>query len=393
MNVLFIGQIIPDDVLHAHYQILRNLDDNASNAFYNALLNGLAANGDAVEATSIVRDEIGTSGLTSTSKIKFTFVKYDQNLLLRSIKTSFRAIKTTILWRGRNKKGPSYALFNCLRISQSLGSLLVCKVLNIPTIAVVTDVPGYRVKQRKRRFAALASDRIGQWMLKRYDGYVLLSEEMAKVIRIPKARYCVIEGIYSPPAMVLSDVTIPRDERYTIMYAGALMEQYNIMNLVRAVRDLSDENVRLHIYGEGELVEEITAFSKADHRIVYRGVVPREEIILEERKASLLVNPRRSTEEYTRYSFPSKNIEYMASGTPVLFTKLPSMPREYDEYVNFMEREDTQGIKEAIIKVMRTDQSMLKEKAEKARDFILSKKSPILQAQKVHSLLNNLERM
>ena len=37
------------------------------------------------------------------------------------------------------------------------------------------------------------------------------------------------------------------------------------------------------------------------------------KIVKEEKKSTLLVNPRFTNEEYTKYSFPSKNMEYMAS--------------------------------------------------------------------------------
>ena len=59
----------------------------------------------------------------------------------------------------------------------------------------------------------------------------------------------------------------------------------------------------------------------------------RKQGVAEELKATLLVNPRPTTEEFTIYSFPSKNMEYMASGTPLLTTKLPGMPEEYHQYV------------------------------------------------------------
>ena len=75
--------------------------------------------------------------------------------------------------------------------------------------------------------------------------------------------------------------------------------------------------------------------------------------------ATLLINPRFSNEEYTKYSFPSKNMEYMASGTPILTTKLPGMPKEYYEYIYLFEEESIEGMKnkmsmKAIEKISKT---------------------------------------
>ena len=52
-----------------------------------------------------------------------------------------------------------------------------------------------------------------------------------------------------------------------------------------------------------------------------------------QQQATLLVNPRKGHEEYTKYSFPSKTMEYMASGTPTIMYKLPGLPIEYEEYL------------------------------------------------------------
>ena len=56
------------------------------------------------------------------------------------------------------------------------------------------------------------------------------------------------------------------------------------------------------------------------------GCVTNDEIVRLQCEATLLVNPRPSDKEFCKYSFPSKTIEYMASGTPVLMTKLPGVP-------------------------------------------------------------------
>ena len=38
------------------------------------------------------------------------------------------------------------------------------------------------------------------------------------------------------------------------------------------------------------------------------------------------VNPRQNNEEFTKYSFPSKTMEYLASGVPVVAYKLDGIP-------------------------------------------------------------------
>ena len=45
------------------------------------------------------------------------------------------------------------------------------------------------------------------------------------------------------------------------------------------------------------------------------------------------MNPRSADAEYTKYSFPSKTIEYLATGVPVVMNRLPGIPEEYEYFV------------------------------------------------------------
>ena len=59
---------------------------------------------------------------------------------------------------------------------------------------------------------------------------------------------------------------------------------------------------------------------------------------------SLTIDENSDDKLVAKYSFPSKNMEYMVSGTPVLTTRLPGMPMEYYPYVYFIEEESADGI-------------------------------------------------
>ena len=134
--------------------------------------------------------------------------------------------------------------------------------------------------------------------------------------------------------------TTPR----VVFYAGGVSKQYGLGHLVEGFRMADIPNAVLHIYGPGDYVEELQTIAQTDDRVFYGGMLMNSEIIEKEREATLLVNPRPTNEEYVKYSFPSKNMEYMASGTPVLTTNLPGMPKEYHPYVYLIEEETDEGV-------------------------------------------------
>ena len=117
------------------------------------------------------------------------------------------------------------------------------------------------------------------------------------------------------------------------------------------------------------------------------------EIVGKEMEAALLVNPRPTDAEYVKYSFPSKTMEYMASGTPVLTTNLPGMPREYLPYVNLIEEETPQGIANALKKVLAQSDEALMEQGIRARRFVLEQRNNLVQAKKILTMLESTERI
>ena len=79
----------------------------------------------------------------------------------------------------------------------------------------------------------------------------------------------------------------------------------------------------------------------------------------------------------------------MASGTPVLTTRLPGMPKEYYPYVDFIEEESAAGIAAALKAVLTRSDEELFQKGQKARAFVLEGRNNVVQAKKLLDMLKN----
>ena len=104
------------------------------------------------------------------------------------------------------------------------------------------------------------------------------------------------------------------------------------------------------------------AIAREDERVFYGGMLLNTEIVAKEQEATLLVNPRPTQEEFVKYSFPSKTMEYMASGTPVMTTVLPGMPREYHPHVFLLRDETAVGIAASLKEVLALSDAELYQK-------------------------------
>lgn len=90
------------------------------------------------------------------------------------------------------------------------------------------------------------------------------------------------------------------------------------------------------------------------------------------------------------YSFPSKTIEYMASGTPVLMTKLKCLPKEYYQYLYFIDSETPEGIRDKVIEFFNKTEDERVEFGLRASEFILNNKTAPVQAARIIDFIKNL---
>ena len=116
--------------------------------------------------------------------------------------------------------------------------------------------------------------------------------------------------------------------------------------LVDTFRKMDDPRLRLILCGTGDARDHVIRCAQEDSRIDYRGFVPPAEAAALVRSADVLVNPRMNGGKYTKYSFPSKNIEYLLSGHPVVACPLDGMPPAYRHFMYCFS--DAEGLEQAI---------------------------------------------
>ena len=267
---------------------------------------------------------------------------------------------------------------DCLNQSVALGCVLGAKVMNVPSVGIVTDLPDLLLGRK---------DKIKNRIIRMYNQYVLLTEQMndyivSKITHKEKP-YIVIEGLVD---LNMKRETISEEEKYSkkvCMYAGILDRKYGIEMLAKGFDKAQIPEAELHIYGDGDFREELQELCKKNQSIKYFGLKPNSYIVKEQQKATLLINPRPSNEEFTKYSFPSKNMEYLASGTPALLTRLPGIPEEYFQYAYVIENESVDGIASALIEVLQLSGKELMEQGNRAKEYVLMQKSNEKQAEKI----------
>lgn len=225
-------------------------------------------------------------------------------------------------------------------------------------------------------------------LVRSVDYFVLLTKHMAVKLNVDIRKVAVIEGIASQDSGCLS--AIPERGASGVrsfLYTGTLAGRYGIRDLIDAFVRIESDEVELWVCGEGDCREYVTEASIRDGRIKYFGQLERSEAVKLQAKATALINPRRPEGEFTKYSFPSKVMEYMASGRPVIMYKLESFPDEYAPHYIAPRSVGVEGLIECMNMVLRMKSDELNELGDAARSFVLSEKNPVVQSNKILNLI------
>ena len=111
-----------------------------------------------------------------------------------------------------------------------------------------------------------------------------------------------------------------------------------------------------------------------------------------QRAAIGLLITRPSVDPYVRYSFPSKLLEYMGTGVPVLTTRLPGIPGEYYEFLSIIEECSPRGIIDALGAHLSREADEHKQQGRKALKFVKEFKSPKVAVTPLLHLLESRRR-
>lgn len=292
-----------------------------------------------------------------------------------------------VLFFGLKHSKDKVIICDALNVSACLGALAAAWCTGLRCVGLVTDMPGLIVGNNTGNEKVSFAARVNKRYLSHFSHYVFMTELANEVINVFKRPYIIMEGLVDGRMEVSRKEVC--DGKRVVMYAGGLMERYGLRMLVDGFIKADVENSELWLFGSGSFSHELCDYERKDPRIRYFGIRPNQEVVEAELKATLLVNPRPTHEEFTKYSFPSKNLEYMVSGTAVLTTRLPGMPKEYYPFVYLFDAENSDAYSTVLRHILNLPIEELNSKGKKAREWVLENKNHIKQSRRVVSLLEN----
>lgn len=264
---------------------------------------------------------------------------------------------------------------------------------NIKTMIIVPDLPEYTYREStgflKKTISSLGKKRIEKSLQKNLpfvDKLILFSEKMNE--KLNASSFTVFDGIATEDFKNIKPERLFPDDIIEILYAGGLNESYGVQLLLDAFNLLKSNQYKLILAGRGPMQEKIKKYAEKNSKIIYLGEVPRSKLLSLEKGADVLINPRINSGIFTKYSFPSKNMEYLSSGVPTIGYPLEGMSDEYKKYINYFKEENATSLAETIEAVCETEHEIAKKRANEAQEFVFKNKNKKFWAEHIVQFAN-----
>ncbi|RLI52158.1 MAG: hypothetical protein DRP09_18460, partial [Candidatus Thorarchaeota archaeon] len=147
-------------------------------------------------------------------------------------------------------------------------------------------------------------------------------------------------------------------DKKVIMYVGTISELHGSMVLIKAIRIINKKakNTVFVIVGEGNLKPKIKQYIKRYQldNVILEGKVPQQEVPKYYALADILVIPhvRRIDSEL---DFPTKLLEYLASGKPVVASNLKAIADVVGDNAILVEPDNPQALAEGILQLLNNE--------------------------------------
>ena len=316
MHILFIGTHVPNDIEAVEPGI-----SSAGNRFQNNFIKNVRELGHEVDEVSFIAVPIKDPAAFNDSS---RYVLKSGNPI-KSVKAFHDLIRA---------KETDCDIIICYNIVYAWLNLpKLARKAHIKSIAIIAD---YSEEDSYKSFARKVYVKLQRSCMRKFDKIVGLSANIEKQLK-PKQQFVLVEGGIDRAFYDKFD-SIPEkaaDAPVTVMYSGLLEPVTGVDLFLDAIKKIDKSlNAKFVFTGKGSFADKITQAANEDSRIDFKGNLSYDDYIDALRSADILVNPRNMQLPENRNNFPSKVLDYLATGKTIISTKFVGWEK-FDGHIIF----------------------------------------------------------
>lgn len=317
MKILFCGTVVPDTI---EYQV-KDISA-AGNRFQNNMICNLKALGHEVDTVSYVAVEIpeilkgeflNSDAVDKGCKRKQHYI-FRQNRGIRATLQAIKKCRETV-----RKIIVDYDVVFCYNVFYSFFFLpKMAGKFHKRNILILADYSGPEsfCDLRNKTYAF-----VQRRIMRQYDVVVGLSANIQNNLKGSQQFILMEGGIDECFYNHFAEKKTQSAHEIVFMYSGLLSKVTGVDILLQIASEIEEKNFRLWISGKGDLEQQVRGAAEKDERICYLGHMEYDEYIKTLKNADVLINPRNMNLPENQNNFPSKVMDYLATGKTVVSSK------------------------------------------------------------------------
>jgi glycosyltransferase involved in cell wall biosynthesis len=228
---------------------------------------------------------------------------------------------------------------------QMFAILISARLIRVPGYSYIFDTHKQATQKMswvKRSFVN-AYFSIGFRLARRLHGWLVLNDQFIRKGRITTRYLKTKVGVTGKHELVSkSEQKLARPKVF--VFAGTLNDENGVALLVDFLAASPTAELKIHVYGDGESVDVVRGLVATDCRVEYFGRVPDGQLREALTRADFLLCLRDPAGLSADFSFPSKLINFMSTGTPVISNWFPGLDRSYAQHLHMLAKYDVPSL-------------------------------------------------
>lgn len=339
----------------------------------------------------LVRESRATAGHCTLLE----FLPFINITPIKQVTIGFSALWSILRWGWRMRHTPHRVVYTFnITVPSAAFTLLGAWITRSKAVAMIYDinVPGETVP-------STYFYKLDYWLHKKllplFNGLVVITDSISNDFA-PKIPFIRVEGgIKTELAQRFTNVTRKTrsgkdSPNFTLVVAGKLDEANGISVILEAFSLLEGDNYRLEIAGTGPLENMVQQAANRDERINFHDFISFDEVLKLYDSADVIVNMRLTKAINTRYFFPSKIMECLTSGVPVISTCSGHVSEEFSGFAFLLKDERPVDLANMVKHVASLAPDIRADKAAKAQEYMIRNKTWDVQGLQVVEFINSL---